>query len=63
MKVHVILKALHLPHSDHRLFDGTVEAESTVDALREVMSKAGVLEHLSNLNNKSLSCSAKEVRP
>lgn len=63
MKVHVTLQALHLPHADLRLFDGVVEAESTMDALRDVMARPGVQEHLRLLPNRSLRCSAKEVRP
>lgn len=61
MKVHIKLDALFLPHPDLRLVDGVVEAESTMDALREVLKRPGVVEFLSNLANKSLRCEAREV--
>lgn len=61
MKVHIKLEALYLPHSDLRLFDGVIEAESTVDAVRRVLKLPGVAGHLQRVLNKSLRCEAREV--
>jgi alpha-D-ribose 1-methylphosphonate 5-triphosphate synthase subunit PhnH len=61
VKVHVVIQAAFLPHPDLRLFDGVLESSSTFEALREALSRPGVQQHLKDLPNKSLSCSAKEV--
>lgn len=63
MKVHVTIKVAFLPHPDLPLFYGVLEASSTFEALREALARPGVQEHLKDLPNKSLCCSAKEVRP
>lgn len=63
MKVHVRLEALFLPHSHLRLYDGVIEAESTVDAVRQVLKLPVLAVHLKELPNKSLRCEAWEVKP
>lgn len=58
MKVQVILK--DWAHQDV-LFEGVVEATSTVEALRQVLALPMVQDHLKSLAQRTLSCLAKEV--
>jgi hypothetical protein len=58
MKVQVMLK--HWAQQD-LLFEGVVEATSTVEALRQVLALPRVQDHLNRLPQRTLCCSAKEV--
>jgi hypothetical protein len=58
MKVQVMLK--HWAQQD-LLFEGVVEATSTVEALRQVLALPRVQDHLNRLQQRTLCCSAKEV--